>query len=215
MQAPCGEHLWSRQVKATTAAVGVRNDAQPKATALYSKHTNRCRCATWEGPSLPGRHLSRPQLRCARSRHVSAQTLSPRLELLTAVESSSPSSKTPLTVMHTVVSSSMQPRYLVSTCGYVSPQISRVNYTRHSRTLADPLPWKRFIDTLFAPSIRRSTIRGSASVVTMSSDKEAITAVLNKYETALNESSTAKVRPGSALQGDTLAETAFATMSAP
>jgi hypothetical protein len=93
----------------------------------------------------------------------------------------------------------MQPKFLASERGYVSRQIDRINYTRRSRTLADPAAWKPFINKLFAPSIRRSTIRGSASVVTMSSDKEAITAVLNKYEEALNESSTAKVRPDAAL----------------
>ena len=130
---------------------------------------------------------------------VPRQTLGPVLELLTAVKRIPTVLTSMSSATHAMVSSAMQPRFTAGERDYVSPQISRINYTRRSRTLAAPALQKRALSTLIIPNARRPTSRGSATVVSMSSDKEAITAVLNKYEAALNESSTDKVRPDLAL----------------
>ena len=68
--------------------------------------------------------------------------------------------------------------------------MSRLNYTRSLLT-ADPAPRKLSVNISHAfYRVRRPIVPAFAS---MSSDKEAVTEVLMKYEAALNESSTEKV----------------------
>ncbi len=74
--------------------------------------------------------------------------------------------------------------------GYVMNVMCQPNYTR-SLLLADPTP--RTLSVNISRRFYRVRRRVVPTFVTMSSDKEAVTEVLMKYEAGLNESSTEKV----------------------
>ena len=92
--------------------------------------------------------------------------------------------------MHTSVTMRKVPNVKSSRSGYVSAVMLMPTYTR-SHILTDPAVRKLSANN--SQSFRRVRRPVALAFAAMSSDKEAVTEVLMKYEAALNESSTEKV----------------------